>query len=49
MRKHGVPDITDPNSQGDLLFGGSLGIGGEQITAAVKVCQSLFDQFGAIP
>jgi hypothetical protein len=50
MRKHGVPNFPDPNGQGDLRFGGSqLGVSSEQVNAAMKACQSLFDQFGAIP
>jgi len=49
MRKHGVPNFPDPNSQGDLLIRGSLGASGGQVNAAMKACQSLFEQFGAIP
>ena len=49
MHKHGVPNFPDPNSQGDLLIRGSLGASGGQVNAAMKACQSLFDQFGAIP
>ncbi len=50
MRKHGVPNFPDPNSQGDLLIKGSqLGVSSTQLSAAMKACQSLFDQFGAIP
>ena len=49
MQAHGEPDFPDPNSQGDLLIRGSLGASGGQVNAAMKACQSLFDQFGAIP
>jgi hypothetical protein len=49
MRNHGVANFPDPNSQGDLLLRRSLGVSGEQMSAAMKACQSLFDQFGAVP
>ena len=49
MRSHGVPNFPDPNSQGDLLIKGQLGVSGDQMSAAMKACQSLFDEFGAVP
>ncbi len=49
MRKHGVADFPDPTSQGDLIWRNQSGVGAAQLRAAMKACQSLFDQFGAIP
>jgi hypothetical protein len=45
MRKNGVPDFPDPNSQGDFLVhggpGSDLGPGSPQFAAAQKACQKL--------
>ena len=49
MRRHGVPDFPDPTSSGDLIWRDQSGAAGAQLTAAMKACQSLFDEFGAIP
>lgn len=50
MRKHGVSNFPDPNSQGDLLIAeNKLGVSPAEMSAAMKACQSLFDQYGAIP
>lgn len=47
MRAHGVPDFPDPNAQGDLRVRGNPN--SPQFERAMKACQTLFNEFGAVP
>jgi len=48
MRKHGVPNFPDPNSQGVIQFGSDLGIDPKSPTfrSAQSVCQKLLPNGG---
>jgi hypothetical protein len=41
MRKHGVPDMPDPNSQGTILVGSGVDSSSPQFRAAEKTCAYL--------
>jgi hypothetical protein len=40
MRKHGVPDMPDPNAQGVLLVPSSIDMNSPQYIAAAKLCNA---------
>ncbi|MGA8297802.1 MAG: hypothetical protein WB770_12240 [Acidimicrobiales bacterium] len=49
MHSHGVPKFPDPTSQGNIQIRGQIDPNSPRFRVAMTACQTLFNEYGAIP